>query len=224
MLFRSAFTLCTSTPHGAAVFRNPQWPFTTKLTAPKVALESLPIAQRHVNALALSEYLSSQEANPTQLNCQWFFEGSEGSPTPRSTLFADWCRGPDAESKVRMAQGVPHVARGTPLAGIPVAAVLNRTAEAVQALESEWKRELDVLLTQYRQISSLDVSDAADSGNEAKNPAEKAVARMTHRLRREYLLRELTERGFLPGYGFPTQLGAFVYTTQYDLQIGRAHV
>ena len=49
-----SFTLCKSTPHGEAVFRNPLWPFTTALAVPRVSLQSAPIVQRHVNALSLA--------------------------------------------------------------------------------------------------------------------------------------------------------------------------
>lgn len=38
-----SFTLCQSTPHDEAVFRNPLWPFTTALAVPRVSLQSAPI-------------------------------------------------------------------------------------------------------------------------------------------------------------------------------------
>ncbi len=46
-----SFTLCKSTPHGEAVFRNPLWPFITPVAVPRVSLQSRPIIQRHVNSL-----------------------------------------------------------------------------------------------------------------------------------------------------------------------------
>ena len=61
-----SFTLCKSTPHGEAVFRNPLWPFTSVLAAPRVSLQSAPIVQRHLNALILAAFLA-QEAAPENL-------------------------------------------------------------------------------------------------------------------------------------------------------------
>ena len=55
-----SFTLCKSTPHGEAVFRNPLWPFTTALAVPRVSLQSAPIVQRHVNALSLAAFLAQR--------------------------------------------------------------------------------------------------------------------------------------------------------------------
>lgn len=41
-----SFTLCKATPQGEAVFQNPLWPFVSRLSLPRVALQSEPIVQR----------------------------------------------------------------------------------------------------------------------------------------------------------------------------------
>lgn len=211
----AAFTLCTSTPHGAAVFRKPDWPFTTKLRAPKVALESEPIAQRHANAMALAAFLTGFNASATTLDCAWFFDTPAAQPTARATLLADWCRSPEASASP-LAKGLEHVTKGTPLGGLSAQDVLTRTASAVTATLDEWRREYDAVQAQQKALASRTDADGNLVVNE-KSPAVKSLQRSANRLLREYLLRELTERGFLPGHGFPTHLGAFVFTTRYDL-------
>lgn len=211
----AAFTLCTSTPHGAAVFREPEWPFTTKLRAPKVALESDPIAQRHANAMALAAFLTGSNASATTLDCAWFFDTSGAQPTSRATLFADWCRSSEASASP-LAKGLLHVTKGTPLAGLSTKDVLARTAAAVTATSAEWQHEYAAVQAQQKALASHTDAEGNPVVDE-RSPAAKSLQRSANRLLREYLLRELTERGFLPGHGFPTHLGAFVFTTCYDL-------
>ncbi len=210
----ATFTLCTSTPHGAAVYHNPVWPFTARLAAPRVALESLPIAERHVNALTLAAFLSAETVDPPQLTTAWFFEGDATSSVAPATRFTEWCRDVRESTHAHLVSGIRRIAQGTPLAGLDTRSTLQRTIECLDKVEAEWCGELQSLLEQVRLVGGVD--DKVGGGK--KNPALLALDRMLGRLRREYLLRELTERGFLPGYGFPTHLGAFVYTTQYDLK------
>jgi len=54
------------------------------------------------------------------------------------------------------------------------------------------------------------------------NPAQLALSRQRMRLRREYLLRELVSRRFLPGYGFPTDVVPFINTNIDDLKAAEA--
>ena len=72
-----SFTLCKSTPHGEAVFRNPLWPFTTVLAVPRVSLQSMPIVERHINALSLAAFLAQSAPDDIRrLTAGWFFEAT----------------------------------------------------------------------------------------------------------------------------------------------------
>jgi len=53
---------------------------------------------------------------------------------------------------------------------------------------------------------------------EGNSKPEQALALQLQRLRGEYLLGELANLGFLPGYGFPTNVVPFVTTTLEDLK------
>ena len=83
-----SFTLCKSTPHGEAVFRNPLWPFTTTPAVPQVSLQSVPIVQRHINALSLSVFLARATPNDLlRLTAGWFFEDMNTDSSAPSERF-----------------------------------------------------------------------------------------------------------------------------------------
>ncbi|MCA9212843.1 MAG: DEAD/DEAH box helicase, partial [Planctomycetales bacterium] len=92
----STLTLCQNQPHGQAVFSNTQWPFTTQIHVPRVALESTRIVQRHVHAFLLGRFfLFAQTDNAIQLSSRWLFVNDGNSS--RADEFAGWLRG-SAES------------------------------------------------------------------------------------------------------------------------------
>jgi DEAD/DEAH box helicase domain-containing protein len=200
-----SFTLCKSTPQGEAVFRDPTWPFTTPLALPRVALQSEPIVQRHLNALALARFLVTRTDRIHRLRVGWFFEVQEGQSSP-ADRFADWCEG-EAEGDDSLRDGLTAVARRTVLAGLGVKSVLARTAAAVRRTGERWRGDLDALLAQ----------EAAVHTQDGKSVAERAIGFQLRRLREDYLLGELADLAFLPGYGFPTDVVPFVTTTIEDL-------
>ena len=73
-----------------------------------------------------------------------------------------------------------------------------------------WQREFDAL--------RKDADQFQDERTEARAPAILAIERQLRRLEREYLLSELANRQFLPGYGFPTGIVSFIPTTIGDLR------
>ena len=202
-----SFTLCKATPQGEAVFRNPLWPFETRLGLPRVALQSQPIVQRHLNALALATYLRECAADIRRLRTGWFFEtpADAGSAAP-CDRFIDWCEG-DAPAAAGLSDGIAQLARRTIVAGRPAAHLLGRTAEAARRAAERWRVDLDALLAQQRALQTQD----------GDSLPERAIGLQLKRLRGEYLLGELANLGFLPGYGFPTDVVSFVNTTVEDL-------
>ncbi len=201
-----SFTMCKANPHGEAVFRDPTWPFSNPPPLPRVALQSEPIVQRHVNSLALSAFLRVRAPDRIhRLHAGWFFEGAEGESSP-AQRFADWCEG-EAAADPSLKAGVEAVARRTVLDGLGVPRLLFHTAAAVRRAAERWCREVDALLAQAEAVKT----DAGDS------KAEKAIQFQLDRVRQEYLLGELADLTFLPGYGFPTDVVPFVTTTLEEL-------
>ncbi|MBL8253927.1 MAG: DEAD/DEAH box helicase, partial [Candidatus Competibacter sp.] len=200
-----SFTLCKATPQGEAVFQNPLWPFVSRLGLPRVALQSEPIVQRHLNALALAAYLRDCAPDIRRLRTGWFFEATDAETSAPCDRFAAWCE--DEKSIALMAEGLASLTHCTVLAGRSTAYLLARTAQAMRRAAERWRRDLDALLDQQKIVAT----------REGNSKPEQAVAIQLQRLRGEYLLGELANLGFLPGYGFPTDVVPFVTTTVEDL-------
>ena len=201
-----AVTLCPSSPHGEQVFNNPLWPFTSTISVPRVGLDSERLVQRHVNALCLGTFLDARDAR--RLKTGWFFGTDETGSSPGSQ-FVEWCRS-EAEENEALVSGLRRLVRGTASETRATARLLDRTAEVLAMAMEAWRREVDGLAKQ-----------AEEFGGEEADPVPPpilAIQRQLRRLEEEYLLRELANRQFLPGYGFPTGVVSFVPTTIDDLK------
>ena len=199
-----AVTLCPNSPHGEQVFNNPLWPFTSPIAVPRVALDSARLVQRHVNSLCLGTFLEGRDAR--RLRTGWFFQRGESGDIP-GEQFTDWCCGA-AESNQRLVQGIRHLVRGTVLQSVSPSALLSGSANALQKSVAGWRREVDAL--------RADAAEFDDS--ESKTPAVLAIERQLQRLEGEYLLSELANRQFLPGYGFPNGIVSFNPLTVAELR------
>jgi len=197
----ASLTLCKSDPHGEAVFRNPLWPFKTPIFVPRVSLESDTIVQRHVNAFLLGSYFRSLHADVPRLTTGWFFNEAK-SPSPAEQFIA-WVK-----SRIEaLAPSLERLLTGTHLSSSK--SVVEKTAKALSSVSDDWARELRAL---NEQIAFFTVSESRET------PAQIAAGRQRERLVEEYLLRELTVRGFLPAYGFPSNVVPFVQTTLKQIQ------
>ena len=203
-----SFVLCKSTPHGEAVFRNPLWPFTAKLAVPQVSLQSVPIIQRHLNALALSVFLSHQTPNDIfKLSCGWFFESEEQGRSAPWEKFQHWCQ-TEAVSDPSLKSGFENLIRRSVLNGRPVEQLLNATSTSMGRAAGNWLGECRSLLDNLEIVKT-------PQGN---SKAEKAVGFQLERVRKEYLLGELASRRFLPIYGFPSGVVCLVTTTAQEFE------
>lgn len=203
-----SFTLCKATPQGEAVFKNPLWPFVTNLGLPRVALQSAPIIRRHINSLALSRFLRQQAPDVMKLRSGWFFEWpDDNNQSATCDHFAAWCE-TDAVGDPDLTDGLKSLAAGTVLAGRTANDWLSRTAEDIRQVASRWRQDLDALLEQLKNVQTKD----------GKSKPEIAIQLQLDRLRKEYLLGDLATLGFLPGYGFPTDVVPLVTTTMQDLE------
>ena len=200
-----SFTLCKATPQGEAVFQNPLWPFVSRLGLPRVALQSEPIVQRHLNALALAAFLRDRTPDIRRLHTGWFFESTDAVTSAPCERFVGWCE--ETPSADQMTEGLAILTHRTVLAGRSAAYLLARTAQAMRRVAERWRRELDALLDQQKVVAT----------REGNSKPEQAIAIQLRRLRGEYLLGELANLGFLPGYGFPTDVVPFVTTTLENL-------
>lgn len=198
-----SFTMCKGTPHGEAVFHNPLWPFTAALAIPKVSLQSAPIVQRHVNALVLTTYFGQQEqGNIHRLTSGWFYEAPETTQSAPWEKFRLWCE-TDVPADDVLSNAISRLVRRSALAEKAVAYLMAGTVGGLDQTAQQWRAELEALLENFDVVKT----------SEGSSPAERAVEYQLKRIRQEYLLSEMSSRGFLPGYGFPSGLVPLITTT-----------
>ena len=189
-----AYTLCKNNPHDQQVFANPSWPFETKIPAPAVALNSARLVQRHVNSLVLSDFLCNvvgpTQTEKTSLNAQWFYDDGNG---------ASQC-GRFLEGLGLAVSGIDEalslLVKGTALAGVAPDQLRRRSMDQLKRLQSRWLESYRYLLSEEQQAKP-------------NSPYLKRLQVEKTRHCKEYLLRDLSARTFLPGYGFPTDVVNF---------------
>jgi DEAD/DEAH box helicase domain-containing protein len=195
----TALTLCRPNPHDQNVFLNTQWAFDTALPAPVVSLNSGVIVQRHINAVVLSGFLQRTCSRPRQemhkLTCGMFFLESG---TSQANQLQNWCLSYVQGTDEKFEKGIRHLIRHTAFEGSTIEALLQRSASALQRAYESWLNEWNALAEQEVSI-----------GPDDSDPAAKAIKIQKTRLANEYLLRELAGDGFLPAYGFPSNVASF---------------
>ncbi len=209
----TTLTVCPGVPHSESVFLNPLWPFTTAVRTPYVSLDSRRIVQRHVNALGLREFLKSLSANAVTLESGWFFDRpGEDSPAP-AEAFALWLERAAETGERVLGEGVRRIISGTVLSGADAARCLESAARAVRTVQGSFLAEEAALREQL---------ELATNAGTAEAMAKSAVDKQLKRLCEEFLLKDLTARGFLPGHGFPTSIVQFVTSTRESTRAGQA--
>lgn len=202
-----SFTLCKSTPHGEAVFSNPLWPFVTRLAMPQVALQSETIIQRHINSMALACFLTDRVPDKThKVTAGWFFESTQEDESAPCDVFTNWCEA-QALTIDRLTEGLSALINRSIFAGKSPKYLLGGCVESLSRVNDKWCHELDGLLSQYEILKT----------KEGNSKPEQALEIQLTRLRGEYLLGVLANMGFLPGYGFPTDVVQLVTTTIEDI-------
>ena len=195
-----AFTFCKDRPLDREAFRDPCRFLTRKVAAPKVALSSRPIVQRHVNAYLLGAFFRANDGEALAMKAGEFFGCPAAASAPRvaadqrgSGKFAAWLERPQIRAELEQ----------------PIRAITERSL-----LEND-RRVLDDALRMLRQVEERFVAEwsglrqlALDEGS--KDAARSAMAVQLRRLCEDFLLGALAERGFLPGHGFPTHVVQFL--------------
>jgi DEAD/DEAH box helicase domain-containing protein len=195
----TALTLCRPNPHDQNAFLNTRWAFDSILPAPVVSLNSAVIVQRHINAAILSKFLKRiYQEQPQQLHkltCGPFFL-EKG--TSHANRLQDWCLSYVAGNDVGFERGLRYLVRHTGFEGLLIESLLSRCAFSLDKAHQSWLAEWTALVEQE-----------AAMGSDDKDPATRAIRFQKERLSNEYLLRELATDGFLPAYGFPSDVASF---------------
>lgn len=199
-----ALTVCKNNPHDQMVFGQPLWPFVTQLPAPVIKLESPVIVQRHLNAMWLASFLWQQleqagsKGDLNRLNMAWWALPKGES---KADEFIAKLRCFDPQQDAKLTSGLRMLLRNTCFdGGVPLSTLAGEAAKMMEAMLEGWYGEYFAVMAQLSNF---------DKQKQAKEPALRALTIQAKRLTEEYLLRELASGGFLPGYGFPTNITSF---------------
>ena len=137
------------------------------------------------------------------------FRKTKNRERSRGRVFVGWCQD-DAKHDERLREGLVRLIRGTALEGRKLDDLMEGASEALEHAMEAWQREVAALRKNAEEFGPLTET--------SKAPAVKATLRQIQRLENEYLLTELANRQFLPGYGFPSGIITFVPLTIDELQ------
>lgn len=194
-----ALTVCKNNSHDQMVFKNTNWPFTTRLRTPRISLDSPLLVQRHINSMILAYFLKcqSREGKLNKLTLEWWMLPKEKSYQER---FVAWCDCYQKDDNPELHQGITSLIQRTILEGRNIPALVKEAGKFISDHAKVWNDELDSIQTQIESFGKK------DKDNEIPL---KSLEIQKKRLINEYLLRELATSGILPGYGFPTDITTF---------------
>lgn len=193
-----ALAVCKNTPHDQSVFNNPLWPFNTPMRMPKVSLQSPDLVQRHVNAWLLSHWLkhvvAAQEIKSMTAGA-FFLDGE--LPMSLAARFCLWCDNQAVDTETLVGQALKDITRRSILDTTPQPELFKHASRRMKEIMQAWQQEYSASHAQLLQIA------------DKKAAAYRAMDAQLSRIAKEYLLSELADRRFLPGYGFPTDIVSF---------------
>lgn len=205
--FSLAFTFCRDRPLDRDAFVSPISYLNRSLAAPRVALSSRPIVQRHVNAFLLRRFMVGRGGDPIRMTIGAFL-GAPAAVGERRLLleqrpvahFKEWLQAPTTAAAVEIE--LERLVKHSVLEGEKV--MIDSCLQAVSDLEELFQSEWDGL-------QAL----AKDEG--VKGAGRSRMGMELQRLCDEFLLSALADRGFLPGHGFPTGVVTFLpYRSKSD--------
>ncbi|MBR0878556.1 DEAD/DEAH box helicase [Bradyrhizobium liaoningense] len=194
-----AFTFCRDRPLDRDVFRDPIGFLHRNVSAPRVALDSRVIVQRHVNALLFSRFILTLRADAIKMKAGPFFgllpaAGAVEETENSASIFSVFAQAGIDRPEIVLA--VERLTAGSVLEGDQT--VFDVAAETMT-------RVRDAFASEWRALQEL---------RTGRGPTDEAAARgitiQLQRLCEDYLLGSLAARGFLPGHGFPTGVVSFV--------------
>ena len=195
-------TFCKATPHGERIFADPRWPFSAT-PVPKVALDSAVIVRRHINAYLLAQYLVSLFTTQSlpKLKAGEFFLGDYENT--KAELFVAWLEN-TALSQPPLLSGLRTLVSGTALEGLSDASIIQNCQEQMKDVITHWLKRYKALAQVIEDSDPMVTVD--ETGKKKKDYAYIRLEKQLSGMKIEYLLSLFANRGFLPGYGFPTNV------------------
>jgi len=198
--FSLAFTFCRDRPLDREAFLSPIDYLGRKLAAPRVALTSRPIVQRHVNAHLLRRFMLERGGDTIRMTIGAFMGTPSGVSERRLladqrpiAMFKEWLSAPTTLALV--SDDLQRLVKHSVLEGETT--LVDACLEAAKELEETFQAEWDGL-----QVMAKD--------EDIKEAGKSRMGMELKRLCEEFLLSALADRGFLPGHGFPTGVVTFL--------------
>jgi ATP-dependent helicase YprA (DUF1998 family) len=194
--YASSLTYTRSTPLDREAFREPLVYLARQTRVPQVRLDSRRIVQRHVNALLLARWFAGAGGEAMKTRVGDFFGcppalGAQADPNAPIDACLAWLDKPSTQDA--LCSELAALTRGTALAGNRK--MFEATTGALTAARDAVVREWEALQQQ---------------AEGAPPEGRKSVQYQLERLALDNLLKELAQRGVLPGHGFPTGVVPFV--------------
>jgi hypothetical protein len=170
--------------------------------APRVALDSRIIVQRHANALIFSTFVRHLATDAFKMQAGGFFGCPSGAraaeqPENAATQLIEFATKPTTHQTLLLP--MQALTRGSALEGD--SEIFDRAAGLMKNVREDFAREWRAL--QDLRGQRTDNDKAANRGLEIQ----------IRRLCEDYLLSVLSVRGFLPGHGFPSGVVPFLCRT-----------
>ena len=196
-----SLTLCKNNPLDQQVFRSPLWPFIAKMKQPNITLSSERIVRRHLNAFLFGYFLNTKlqvSGNTITLTTNWFFNASPDNVSICRQMIGWLNELAQTKPDEPLQKALNAIRHNSILANKSLLDIFEVATERLKNIGQRWQNELEKL--------------NAELGQAGSNEKDAYRRRIEFDLKRhcdEYLLTELITGGFLPGYGFPTNIATF---------------
>ncbi len=204
-----SMTICKNNPLDQLVFKDPMWPFNTRLKQPNITLSSSRIVQRHINAFLFSYFIKEQlNGFDVKYKNAWFFQPLEGEDISYCEKMKAWLKENQIQENIDVKKSIEQIRQASILENDSLTSILMECVTTLEKIQEKWVEENDFLEKEL-----LDVEKVKD-----RDPYKRKLQHELRRHQKEYLISELVKGGFLPGYGFPTDIATFNPFSKFDYQ------
>lgn len=210
-----SMTLCKNNTLDLSVFKRPLWAFQAKIAQPNITLQSNRIVQRHINAFLFGYFLNNKLKNLQQnritLNSEWFFVEKDEEQSICGKMISWLNELHDGKAETDVADGIETIRKNSIIQNVVITSIYKRAFEILDKINDRWLDDWNYLTNEEQKVQNANERD----------PYKRKIQHEISRLEREYLLTELIQGGFLPGYGFPTDIVSFNNINISDMIVQR---
>lgn len=204
-----SMTICKNNPLDQLVFKNPMWPFNTRLKQPNITLSSSRIVQRHINAFLFSYFIKEQlNGFDVKYKNAWFFQPLEGEDISYCEKMKAWLKENQIQENIDVKNSIEQIRQASILENDSLTSILMECATTLEKIQEKWVEENEYLEKEFAEVEHV----------KDRDPYKRKLQHELRRHQKEYLISELVRGGFLPGYGFPTDIATFNPFSKFDYQ------